>query len=51
MFKDYPDSLNSQQMQRLLGIGKTYTLNLINNGYLLAMIIANSYRIKKKRFN
>lgn len=47
MFEYEPDLLTRKQAQELLHVGKNTILNLINSGYLPAMIIANSYRIKK----
>ena len=47
MFEYEPDLLTRKQAQELLQVGKNTILNLINDGYLPAMIIANSYRIKK----
>lgn len=47
MFEYEPDLLTRKQAQELLHVGKNTILTLINDGYLPAMIIANSYRIKK----
>lgn len=47
MFENEPDLLTRKQAQDLLHVGKNTILNLIHEGYLPAMIIANSYRIKK----
>ena len=48
MFEYEPDLLTRKQAQDLLHVGKNTILNLIHEGYLPAMIIANSYRIKKE---
>ena len=48
MFDDQPDLLTRKQAENLLSIGKNTILNLIHDGYLPAMMIANSYRIKKE---
>lgn len=48
MFEYEPDLLTRKQAQDLLCVGKNTILNLIHDGYLPAMIIANSYRIKKE---
>ena len=48
MFEYKPDLLTRKQAQELLHVGKNTILNLINEGYLAAMMIANSYRIKKE---
>lgn len=48
MFEYEPDLLTRSQAQELLQVGKNTILNLIQEGYLPAMIIANSYRIKKE---
>ena len=47
MFENAPDLLTRRQAQELLSIGKNTMLNLIHEGYLPAVTIANSYRIKK----
>ena len=47
MFEYAPDLLTRQEAQELLRVGKNTILNLISDGYLPAMIITNSYRIKK----
>ena len=47
MFEYVPDLLTRQEAQELLRVGKNTLLNLIYDGYLPAMIIANGYRIKK----
>lgn len=51
MFENMPDLLTRKQAQELLHVGKNTILNLIYDGYLPAMVIANSYRIKKKRLD
>lgn len=48
MFEYEPDLLTRKQAQELLQVGKNTILNLIQEGYLPAMVIANSYRIKKE---
>jgi len=48
MFDNEPDLLTRKQAQELLSVGKNTILNLISEGYLPAMIIAGSYRIKKE---
>ncbi len=48
MFENEPDLLTRKQAQELLSVGKNTILNLISEGYLPAMIIAGSYRIKKE---
>ena len=48
MFEYEPDLLTRRQAQELLQVGKNTILNLIQEGYLPAMVIANSYRIKKE---
>ena len=47
MFEYEPDLLTRKQAQELLHVGKNTILYLIHDGYLPAMMIANSYRIKK----
>lgn len=47
MFENEPDLLTRKQAQDLLAVGKNKILELISNGYLPAIIIAGSYRIKK----
>lgn len=48
MFEYEPDLLTRKEAQALLHVGKNTILNLIYEGYLPAIIIANSYRIKKE---
>ena len=48
MFEYEPDLLTRKEAQELLHVGKNTILNLIYEGYLPAIIIANSYRIKKE---
>jgi len=47
MFEYAPDLLTRQEAQELLQVGKNTILKFISDGYLPAMIIANSYRIRK----
>ena len=47
MFENEPDLLTRKQAQNLLSVGKNTILKLISDGYLPAIIIAGSYRIKK----
>lgn len=47
MFESEPDLLTRRQAQELLSVGKNTMLNLIHEGYLPALVIAGSYRIKK----
>ena len=47
MFENEPDLLTRGQAQNLLSVGKNTILKLISDGYLPAIIIAGSYRIKK----
>ena len=47
MFEKEPDLLTRKQAQELLSVGKNTILTLISEGRLPALIIANSYRIKK----
>ena len=48
MFDYEPDLLTRKQAQNLLSVGKNTILNLIQNGYLPAFVIGNSYRIYKE---
>lgn len=48
MFEYAPDLLTRKQAQELLQVGKNTILNLIQDGYLPAMMLANGYRIKKE---
>lgn len=48
MFEYEPDLLTRKEAQDLLRVGKNTILNLIYDGYLPAIIIGNSYRIKKE---
>lgn len=47
IFKYENELLTRRQVQALLQVSKKTVLDLIHDGYLPAMIIANSYRIKK----
>ena len=47
MFETEPDLLTRKQAQTLLSVGKNTILKLISDGYLPAIMIASSYRIKK----
>ena len=47
MFKNEPDLLTRKQCQNLLHISKSKMLEYIQDGYIPAIIIAGSYRIKK----
>ena len=47
MFKNEPDLLTRKQCQDLLHISKSKMLELIHNGFIPAITIAGSYRIKK----
>lgn len=48
MFENEPDLLTRKQAQELLSVSKNTILDFIHNGYLPALIIGNSYRIKKE---
>lgn len=48
MFDYEPDLLTHKQAQDLLSVGKNTMLNLIQNDYLPAFVIGNSYRIYKE---
>ena len=47
MFEYAPDLLTRKQAQELLSVGKNKILEFIHEGYLPAIMIGNSYRIKK----
>ena len=47
LFENEPDLLTRKQAQLLLSVGKNTILKLISDGYLPAIMIAGSYRIKK----
>ena len=48
MFEYEPDLLTRKEAQDLLRVGKNTILNLIYDGCLPAIVIGNSYRIKKE---
>lgn len=47
MFEYAPDLLTRKEAQELLRVGKNTMLNFISEGYIPAIVIANSYRIRK----
>ena len=47
MFEEYPDLLTRYQCQELLCIGKNTMLRLIQDGEIPAIMLGNSYRIKR----
>lgn len=47
MFKEYPDCVNVEQLQCMLGIKRTKTYELINNGQIKAKKLGKNYIISK----
>ena len=47
MFSNYPDVLSVMQLREALGISKHLAYDLINDGYVKALKIGNSFRIPK----
>jgi excisionase family DNA binding protein len=47
MFPDYPDIVNITQLQMMLDVSRHLAYNLINDGYIKAIKIGNSFRIPK----
>ena len=47
MFPDYPDIVNITQLQMMLDISRHLAYDLINDGYIKAIKIGNSFRIPK----
>ena len=48
MFKDYPDCVNIVQLQKMLGIKRTKTYELIKSGEIKSKKIGKDYRISKR---
>lgn len=47
MFKEYPDCVNISQLQKMLGIKRTKTYELIKNGDIKAKKVGKGYKISK----
>lgn len=47
MFHEYPDVLNIEHIQKILGISRNNAYALIQSGELTGIKIANKYRIPK----
>ena len=47
MLTEYPDILDIRQLRSILGVSREYTYRLINDGYIHAVMVGNSYRIPK----
>ncbi len=47
MFPDYPDIINITQLQTMLSISRHVAYDLINDGYIKAIKVANAFKIPK----
>lgn len=47
IFADYPDIVNPQQLQAMLGIGRSTAYSLLNSGEIKARKIGRNYKIAK----
>lgn len=47
MFKDFPDCVNAQELQQMLGIKRTKTYELLKNGTIKSIKIGKDYKISK----
>lgn len=47
MFPGYPDIVTVAQLQTMLGVSRHLAYDLINDGYITAVKIGNSYRVPK----
>ena len=47
MLTEYPDILDIRQLRSILGVSREYAYRLINDGYIHAVMVVNSYRIPK----
>ena len=48
MFENEPDLLTRKDLERILHIGKSKVLFYIQEGYLPAFVLGNSYRVTKE---
>lgn len=47
MFPDYPDIVTVAQLQSMLSISRHLAYDLINKGYIPALLIGKAYKIPK----
>lgn len=47
MFTEYPDIVDMNQLQKMLGIGRKLSYKLVGDGYIPALKVGNSFRIAK----
>lgn len=47
MFRDYPDVVTPEQVQKMLGIGRRKAYELLKNGELPSIRMGRLYRIPK----
>ena len=47
MFKDFPDCVGVQELQKMLGIKRTKTYELLKNGEIKSIKIGKDYKISK----
>ena len=48
MFEDYPDVVTPQQLQKMLGVGRTFVYKLLQNKVINSKKIGRLYKIPKK---
>jgi hypothetical protein len=47
MFPDYPDIVNITQLQTMLSISRRLAYKLVDDGYIKAIKISNTFKIPK----
>ncbi len=47
MFKEYPDCVGVQDLQKMLGIKRTKTYELLRNGTIKSIKVGKDYKISK----
>lgn len=47
MFKDYPDVVEPEQLQKMLGIGRSKAYSLLKTGEIKSKRIGKNYKIQK----
>ena len=48
MFKNYPDVVSVEQMQKMLGVGKNTAYDLVNKNIIESIRIGKVHKIPKK---
>lgn len=47
IFTEYPNIVTSEQLQEMIGVGRTKALKLLGSGEIKSVKIGNAYRIPK----